>query len=46
MASSIIIKGLNPLIVSKHLRHPPTQQTLDTYSHLFPNVTNGIMNEI
>ena len=46
MASRMINKGLNPLIVSKHLRHSSTQQTLDTYSHLFPNVTNGIMDEI
>ena len=46
MASRMINKGCNPLIVSKHLRHSSTQQTLDTYSHLFPNITNGIMDKI
>lgn len=46
MASRMINRGCNPLIVSKYLRHSSTQQTLDTYSHLFPNITNGIMDKI
>lgn len=46
MASRMINAGLNPLIVSKHLRHSSTQQTLDTYSHLFPNATKDVMDKI
>lgn len=46
MASRMINQGCNPLIVSKHLRHSSTQQTLDTYSHLFPNVTKGLMDRL
>ncbi|MCI1244507.1 MAG: site-specific integrase [Bacilli bacterium] len=46
MASRLINAGVNPLIVSKHLRHASTQQTLDTYSHLFPSVTDGLMDKI
>jgi integrase len=46
MASRMINKGCNALIVSKHLRHASTQQTLDTYAHLFPKITAGIMDEI
>ena len=37
---------LSVLLVSKHLRHASTQQTLDTYSHLFPNETIGLMDKI
>ncbi|MFA6667660.1 MAG: site-specific integrase [Bacilli bacterium] len=46
MASRMINQGCNPLLVSKHLRHSSTQQTLDTYSHLFPNVTKGLMDRL
>lgn len=46
MASRMINQGCNPLLVSKHLRHASTQQTLDTYSHLFPNATNGLMDRL
>ena len=46
MASRLINLGVNPLIVSKHLRHSSTQQTLDTYSHLFPNATDGLMDRL
>jgi len=46
MASRMINKGLNVLIVSKHLRHASTQQTLDTYSHLFAKITEGVMDNI
>lgn len=46
MASRMINAGVLPLYVSKHLRHASTQQTLDTYSHLFPKVGQGIMNQI
>lgn len=42
-ASHLIHAGLSPLIVSKHLRHSSVKETLDTYSHLFPNDTVGIM---
>lgn len=46
MASRLINMGMNPLIVSKHLRHSSTQQTLDTYSHLFPTITEGFMEQL
>lgn len=46
MASRMINAGLNPLIVSKHLRHASTQQTLDTYSHLFPKITKGCIDNL
>ncbi len=46
MASRMINAGINPLIVSKHLRHSSTQQTLDTYSHIFPDITKGIMDKL
>lgn len=45
-ASRMINAGCSPLLVSKHLRHSSTQQTLDTYSHLFPNETIGLMDKI
>lgn len=45
-ASRMINAGCSPLIVSKHLRHASTQQTLDTYAHLFPNDTIGLMDKI
>lgn len=45
-ASRMINAGCSPLIVSKHLRHSSTQQTLDTYAHLFPNDTVGLMDKI
>ncbi len=46
MASRMINQGCNPLLVAKHLRHASTQQTLDTYSHIFPNATNGLMDKL
>lgn len=46
IASRMINQGLNPLIVSTHLRHSSTQQTLDTYSHLFPKITKNVMDQI
>lgn len=46
MASRMINQGCNPLLVSKHLRHASTQQTLDTYSHLFPSATSGLMDRL
>ena len=45
-ASRMINMGLSPLIVSKHLRHSSVKETLDTYSHIFPNETVGIIDEI
>ncbi len=42
-ASRMINMGLSPLIVSKHLRHSSVKETLDTYSHIFPSETIGVM---
>lgn len=42
-ASRMINAGCSVLLVSKHLRHASTQQTLDTYSHLFPTDTDALM---
>ena len=38
-ATHLINMGVSPLIVSKHLRHSSAKETLDTYSHVFPNET-------
>lgn len=45
-ASRLINAGVSPLIVSKHLRHASVKETLDTYSHIFPNETEGLMDKI
>lgn len=45
-ASRMINAGVSPLIVSKHLRHSSVKETLDTYSHIFPNETVGIIDKI
>ena len=42
-ASRMINAGLSVLLVSQHLRHASTQQTLDTYAHLFPSDTDALM---
>lgn len=46
IASYLINSGENVLIVSKHLRHSNTEQTLNTYSHIFPKITNGIFDKL
>lgn len=45
-ASRLINAGVSPLIVSKHLRHASVKETLDTYSHIFPSETEGLMDKI
>ncbi len=45
-ASRMINAGISPLIVSKHLRHSSVKETLDTYSHIFPNETVGLIDKI
>lgn len=45
-ASRMINAGLSPLIVSKHLRHSSPQETLNTYSHLFPSATIGVIDDV
>jgi integrase len=45
-ASMMINSGVNVLYISQHLRHKSTQQTLDTYSHLFPSNSYGIMDNV
>lgn len=45
-ASRLINAGISPLLVSKHLRHSSTQETLDTYSHLFPSATIGFIDSV
>lgn len=45
-ASRMIHAGISPLIVSKHLRHSSVKETLDTYSHLFPNDTVGVIDKV
>ena len=46
MASRMINQGVNILVVSKHLRHASTQQTLNTYAHLFPNLNKDIIDKL
>lgn len=45
-ASLLINKGQNILIVSQRLGHSDVKQTLNTYSHLMPNVQKEILNAI
>lgn len=45
-ASRMINMGLSPLIVSKHLRHSSVKETLDTYSHIFPSETVGVIDKV
>ncbi len=45
-ASLLINKGQNILIVSKRLGHNDITQTLNTYSHLFPNAQKQIIDSI
>lgn len=45
-ASRTINQGVNILVVSKHLRHASTQQTLNTYAHLFPNLNKDIIHKL
>lgn len=45
-ASRMINMGLSPLIVSKHLRHRSVKETLDTYSHIFPSETVGVIDKV
>ncbi|MBP3713362.1 MAG: site-specific integrase [Bacilli bacterium] len=45
-ASRAIDAGWSPLLVSKHMRHASPQQTLDTYSHLFEQSDEELMNSL
>lgn len=45
-ASLLISKGANILLVAKRLGHKNTQQTLNTYAHLFPNSELELINLI
>lgn len=45
-ASLLINKGQNILIVSQRLGHSDVTQTLNTYSHLMPNVQQQIINAL
>lgn len=46
MASRMINAGANVLTVSKHLRHSSPDQTLHTYSHLFPMTDENLIEKI
>lgn len=46
MASYMINKGVDIMIISKHLRHSSTQMTYDTYCHLFPTRANGVIDNL
>ncbi len=45
-ASLLINKGQNILIVSQRLGHSDVTQTLNTYSHLMPNVQKQIISAL
>lgn len=45
-ASYLIHLGANILLVSKRLGHTNTQQTLNTYSHLYPNSEIELINKM
>ena len=46
IASRMINQGINPLFVSKHLRHSNPSITLSTYSHMFGKITAGLMEDL
>lgn len=46
IASRMINSGVNILTVSRQLRHSSPDETLKTYSHLFPNTDRGIMEQL
>ena len=46
IASRMINQGINPLFVSKHLRHSNPSITLSTYSHMFGKITAGLMDNL
>ena len=46
MASYMINKGIDIMVISKHLRHSSTRQTYDTYCHLFPNLHENDLEKI
>lgn len=46
IASRMINQGINPLYVSKHLRHSNPSITLSTYSHLFSKITTDLMDSL
>jgi integrase len=39
-ATLLLLKNVNPKIVSEHLGHLSRAITLDTYSHVLPNMQN------
>lgn len=45
-ASHLIHEGMSPLLVARHLRHSSVKETLDTYSHLFPGETSGMVESL
>ena len=46
IASRMINQGINPLFVSKHLRHSSPSITLSTYSHMFGKITSELMDNL
>lgn len=45
-ATLLLLKGVNPKIVSERLGHSSVTITLDTYSHLLPNMQDAAVNAI
>lgn len=46
IASRMIAAGVNPLIVSKHLRHSSMGTTLSVYTHMFEGAASGVMDKL
>ena len=46
MCFLLIYKGANIITVSKFLGHTKIDETLNTYSHMFKNKLNDIVNTI
>ena len=44
--SLLIELGFTPLLISERLRHEKVQTTLDTYSHLYPNKGDIVVNKL
>lgn len=45
-ASLMISSGANIVLVAKRLGHASTQQTLNTYAHLFPSTEHELLNKL
>lgn len=46
MASTLLARGVHPKIVAEQLGHSRISITLDTYSHVLPDLMAGVADEL